>query len=147
MGKVNPPFVRSPFNYDVDAVSRETGLLCEDVSLTVQSDAEDADINNIVERFGLTGELPQAVGIPQTGDFTGATTYQESLHLIMAARESFMQFPADVRARFHHDPGELIAFVENPANYEEAVKLGIANARAPASAAPVASTAEPAPQA
>ena len=58
MSKVVAPFVRSPYNYDMSAVSDETGLCCEDESLAIQSAKEDADINTIVRRFGLTGELP-----------------------------------------------------------------------------------------
>lgn len=130
--------VRSAFGYDVDAVSAASGLECTDPSLTVQADAEEADINTIVKRFGLTGELPQNVRIPLSGDFSGASDYQTSLNALIAADAAFMQFPADVRARFGHKASELIAFVEDPANYEEAVKLGIANARPPApSPAPV----------
>lgn len=121
--------VRAPFAYDSDAVSYSSGLECKDVSLTVQADAEDADINTIVRRFGLTGELPQGVAIPMSGDFSHASDYHTSMNAVLAAKEAFMQFPADVRRRFNDDPGNLIAFAEDPANYDEAVKLGLAVAR------------------
>lgn len=121
--------IRSAFGYDADAVSHASGLECKDVSLAVQADAEDADINTIVRRFGLTGELPQNVRMPLSGDFSSATDYQSSLNALIAADAAFMAFPADVRARFNHKAAEMIAFVEDPANYDEAVKLGIANAR------------------
>lgn len=133
------PFVRNPYNYDVDKASAESALLCEDKSLTVQSEAEDADINTIVKRFGLTGELPQNVRVPLPEDFVQTSDYHTALNQLIAADEAFMQFPAEVRARFKHDPAELIAFVADDKNYEEAVKLGIANARPPASS-PAAST-------
>lgn len=130
-----PPFVRSAYNYDVDEVSSETGLACEDLSLTVQSEADDADINTIVRRFGLTGAMPQNVRVPMTGDFSEAGDYHSALNALIAADEAFAQMPADVRARFKYDPAELIRFVENPDNYEEATRLGIVNARAPSPAA------------
>jgi len=50
--------VRGPFQYDADAVSDETGLRCEDESLTVQADRDDVDINFIVERFGIGNPAP-----------------------------------------------------------------------------------------
>ena len=45
------PFVRNPYNYDMDQVSQETGLKCEDPSLTQQHCRDECDINVIVERF------------------------------------------------------------------------------------------------
>lgn len=139
------PAVRSQF-YDTDLVSLDNGLICLDRSLTVQSEKEDADINVIVERFGLTGHLPENVRVPQSGDFVAVSDYKSAMDAVHAAQESFMRFPADVRARFDHDPGSLISFVEDPANYDEAVRLGIANARpVGAGGAPVASTASPSP--
>jgi len=57
-------FVRSPYNYDMAKASVESGLACEDASRAVQSQREDADINVIVKRFGLTGQLPQNVRVP-----------------------------------------------------------------------------------
>lgn len=121
-----PPFVRSPYNYDVNKASDESGLLCEDESLTVQAEAEDADINTIVKRFGLTGMMPQNVRMPMSGDFAEATDYHTSLNRLIAADQAFMEFPAHIRARFDHDPAKMIEFCENPANLEEARKLGLA---------------------
>ena len=51
-------FLRTPYNYDVDEVSAETGLACFDESLTQQQFKEESDINEIVRRFGLTGQTP-----------------------------------------------------------------------------------------
>lgn len=142
MGKViSAPFVRSPYNYDVNAASDESGLKCLDKSLTVQSEAEDADINTIVERFGLTGQLPSNVRMPTSGDFTGVASYHDACNLAIAADEAFMQFPAEVRKRFNHDPAELMAFVEDAANRDEAIRLGLVVPPAAAAAAPISSAA------
>ena len=54
------PFVRNPYNYDMAAVSQETGLKCQDPSLAQQHMKDECDINVIVERFGVTGQLPGA---------------------------------------------------------------------------------------
>lgn len=134
MSKV--PFFRSPYNYDTDDVSRETGLKCEDESLAVQADVEECDINTIVRRFGLTGTLPQGVRMPTYGDFTGVSDYREALDVIMQADDSFYAMPADVRSRFDNDPAKFVDFCSDPANLEEARKLGLA----PSAESPVDTT-------
>ena len=120
-----PPFVRNPYNYDVDQISDETGLLCLDPSLAQQHQKDDADINVIVERFGLTGQLPNAITPPQYGDFSQVTDYHSAMNAVIAAQENFMELPAKLRARFDNDPSKLIDFVSNGDNREEAVSLGI----------------------
>lgn len=117
--------VRNPYNYDRDAVSRETGLQCDDVTLTKQSFKDECDINQIVDRFLKTGALPENVAVPQFGDFDTVNDYQSALAIVMAADEAFMSFPHDFRARFSNDPAQFIEFVHNPANREECIKLGL----------------------
>jgi len=122
-----PPFLRTPYNYDVDLVSDETGLKCEDPSLAQQHQKEESDINNIVARFGLTGELPFADRQPRYGDFSAVTDYHSAMNAVRSASEDFMSLPADLRARFHNDPAELIEFLSLDANRDEAIKLGLVN--------------------
>lgn len=104
--------------------SDATGLGDFDKSLTHQSFAEEADINTIVRRFGLTGELPSDVRMPMNGDFSDVPDLRAALHILMEARDSFMSMPADVRARFNNDPARLMDFCSNPDNKDEAIKLG-----------------------
>lgn len=118
-------FVRTENNYDTDIASIETGIEFKGISRTQQNQKEESDINTIVRRFGLTGELPKNVRVPTYGDFTGAVDYQTSMNQIIAAKEAFMEMPAEIRKRFHNDPGELVDFVADPKNEDEARKLGI----------------------
>ena len=117
--------VRSLYAYDGDMVSRESALECKDKSLTVQDQAAEADINVLVERFGLTGNIPQKVRMPTYGDFIGVQNYQEALNAVAAAEAAFMELPAKVRARFENDAGAFVDFCSNPSNAEEALKLGL----------------------
>lgn len=123
--EIEGPFLRSAFNYDRNRASDESGLLCEDVSLAKQAFAEECDINTIVRRFGITGELPQGVRMPTYGDFTTVVDFQTAMNAIVSARESFEEMPADVRYRFHNDPAEFVDFCSDPANRAEAEKLGL----------------------
>lgn len=124
-----PVFVRSPYNYDRDAVSDETGLRCEDASLTKQSFKDEADINFIVRQFGLTGQLPDNVRIPEYRDYDTVMDYHSAMNAVRDANVSFMQLPGELRARFHNDPQAFLAFCSDPSNGPEAVKLGLAIAR------------------
>lgn len=120
--------LRSAFNYDPDAVSEETGLVCDpEEGRTQQSFAEECDINTIVRRFGLTGEMPQNLRMPVSGDFTGVTDFQTAMNAVRQAQEAFMELPGEMRARFDNDPQKLISFLEHDGNREEAVKLGLVN--------------------
>jgi len=123
------PFVRSPYNYDMDEASDLSGLSCLDVSLAKQSFAEECDINTIVKRFNLSGQLPENVFVPQYGDFEEVFDFHTAMNVVAKAGEAFDAMPADVRARFNNDPGAFVDFVSDPANTDEAVKLGIAVAK------------------
>ncbi|AXH77015.1 MAG: internal scaffolding protein [Microviridae sp.] len=123
--RVEVPFVRSPYNYDVMAASDESGLRCSDASLAVQDARDEVDINTIVRRFGLTGQLPDDVRLPEYGDFSGISDYQSALHAVMQADEAFYKLPADIRARFHNSPEAFVDFAANEANRDELKRMGL----------------------
>ncbi|AXH76130.1 MAG: internal scaffolding protein [Microviridae sp.] len=119
------PFIRTGFNYDMNAVSVDTGLACTDLSLAVQSEADECDINTIVRRFGLTGQLPVGVRMPTYGDFTGVFDFASAANAIALANESFDEMPAEVRARFENDPAKFVDFCSDDGNRAEAERLGL----------------------
>lgn len=119
-------FLRAPYNYDADEVSEETGLACSDASLAVQAERDECDINTIVRRFGLTGQLPTGVKALMYGDFTGISDYRQALEVVSEADASFYAMPADVRERFRNDPALFVDFCSDPANVDEMRKLGLA---------------------
>lgn len=127
MTKIIMPFLRTPYNYDTIAASNESGLHCEDATLTQQQFKEETDINNIMEKFGMTGLLPQTSLNAQYGDFSGVNDYHSALNAIMAAEDQFDALPAKLRSYFDNDPAKLIDFMENPENRGEAEKLGLIN--------------------
>lgn len=128
MSKISPPFVRSAYNYDAMAVSDETGLFCDDESLTQQNFADECDINRIVETFTRTGDLPNKATLPPNfGDFTDARDFHSALNSVLAAQEAFMSLSPEIRTRFGNDPARLISFLEDEFNRPEAVKLGLVN--------------------
>lgn len=109
-----------------DALSVSTGLECLDASLTQQQFKDESDINNIVDRFMKTGHLPDPVSMPQYVDYEGVFDFQSAMNVVRQADENFMRMDAKVRARFHNSPQEFLEFFADPANVEEAVRLGLA---------------------
>ena len=118
--------IRTEGNYDFEQVSNDTGLLCLDPSLAVQSQKDEADINTIVRNFGVTGRIPEGVRVPSYGDFDLANDYRTCLEAIREAEASFMAMPADVRTRFDNDPQLFLEFCADSNNLAEMRKLGLA---------------------
>ena len=121
----NAVFLRTPYNYDKDAASNESGLACEEPSLAQQHFKDECDINNILRQFNVTGMLPASTLSPRYGDFTGIGDYHTALNRVMAVQDEFEALPAQIRARFDNDPAQLIEFLENSENRSEAEKLGL----------------------
>lgn len=118
-------FLRTPYNYDRDQASDESGLRCEDPSLTKQSFKDECDLNVILERFALTGRLPENPRMPTYGDFMDVSDYHTAMNAVRAADEAFMALPAAIRARFGNDPGAYVDFCSDEKNREEAARLGL----------------------
>lgn len=142
----NTPFFRTGYNYDVDKASHDAGDYNDEISLTKQSFRDEVDINEIVRRFGLTGQLPGADNrVPEYGDFVDIPDYQTALNAVIEAESAFMALPALVRKRFANSPQALLDFVADPGNYDEALRLGLAVKRpepvAPTPTAPAAASA------
>lgn len=118
---------RHGFEDDGDAWSLKCGQAFDLAEKrTKDSFAEESDINTIVKRFGLTGQLPTDVRAPVYGDFSEAMDFRECMAAVVAAQEAFDAMPADVRWRFGNSPAAFADFCVDPANGPELVKLGLA---------------------
>lgn len=106
---------------------RGSDLECLDPSLAQQHFKDDADINVLLERFKVTGQMPQGVVLPSYGDFTGISDYRTAREAILRAEHSFMDLPGPVRARFHNNPQEFLEFCSDPKNVPEMQALGLTN--------------------
>lgn len=109
-------------------VDPKTGELVKLPSMTKQEFQKECDINNIIKHFSVSGmfshvNVRAAQGSYQ--DLPDSVDFQESLDVIRAAETAFMSLPAKVRDRFGQDPAEFLAFLGDPANAEEAQKLGL----------------------
>lgn len=118
---------RKHFDYDVEKASDEATIPAEmqGKSLTVQSMAEDADLNVMMARFGVTGKMPENPRIPSYGDFSDIRDYRSALEAVTNASDAFMALPATLRAQFDNDPQRLLEFVSDDRNHEAARQLGL----------------------
>lgn len=90
---------------------------------------DDCDVNNIMKKYQSTGQFNHATSKQGSyKDFFGITDYHDMLNTVMYAQEAFQTLPAETRARFANDPGELLEFIQNSNNREEAMRLGLIKA-------------------
>lgn len=120
-----PVFIRTAYNYDMDHASNESGLGNFEKTRTQQHFKEESDINTIVRRFGVTGQMPVAPRMPSYGDYDNVTDFKTAMDAWARAREDFDALPAQIRKRFDHDPQKLLEFVQDDKNRPEAEKLGL----------------------
>jgi len=107
-------------------------------SRTKQAFKDECDINKIMARFVRTRTLDWVSDVaPRYGDLIG-WDYQEALNQVARGKEMFKALPAKVRSRFHNDPAELLDFLADEDNRDEARKLGLLKKPQEAAAQPVA---------
>lgn len=119
----------------------------KDPGLTDQSQAAETDVNFIIKRATQSGILPGQDIERIFADVSESMDYQQARNLVINAENQFNALNAEVRKKFDNDPGQFLAFVEDPQNASELVKMGLAIARpaTPSPAAPDLSGGQPDP--
>lgn len=101
------------------------GLTCPGKGRTKQSHKAECDINTIMARYKKTGLIDHmARSAGEYADVSGID-FQSAQLLVAGANSMFHGLPASIRARFDNDPKEFLEFMDNPANVNEAVELGL----------------------
>lgn len=114
--------------YTGEETNPVTGEVTKPPSLTKQEFKDQCDINNIIKSFKLTGQINHISAAAAKGrfeDMPDEIDFQTSMNVIRSATEAFAALPAKIRDRFHNEPQEFLAFVSDPENKDEAIKLGI----------------------
>jgi len=103
---------------------------------------DEVDLKNIIRKYNR-GILPSGnSGQSQFIDFTKIPDPIQALNVAAQLKGYFTSLPANVRLRFGNDPANLVHFMNDPNNKDEAIRLGLAKAPPKAAAAPKAA-AEP----
>lgn len=101
-------------------------------SKTRQEFLQESDVNRLVERFRDTGSFYDPLTTAKTsqqrplfGDFTNIPDYQQCLDVVIDAEQRFASLSSRVRERFANDPAQLLAFLSDSENRDEAIELGL----------------------
>lgn len=108
------------------------GIIFVGESKTQQHFKDEVDVNGIIDRYTRTAYLPEDVQYAAKGvyeDFSEADDYTAMQNKLAKADQSFMELPSSIRDRFGHNPANMLAFLADASNYEEALKLGLVNKR------------------
>lgn len=122
--------IRTPYNDPYVDI----GLQCvtldgePEVSLTKQSEKDNTDINLIVKQFERSGILPVMNQTPVFADVSEVTSYQESLAVVQKAELMFNALPAEIRKQFGNSPAAFLDFVNDPANGQKLIDMGLREA-------------------
>ena len=99
------------------------------VYFTEQSHKSQCDVNKIIAKYDKHGLLQHVSRFEaQFGDVSGID-FKEAQDLVAKAKSSFNDLPSEIRNRFKNSPQELLAFMDDPNNRDEAIKLGIIDPR------------------
>ena len=93
---------------------------------TKQSLIENADINKIIRKHGLTHVITAARDVEVLYGQVTSRDLQEAMDMHNAAEEAFLKVPSDIRKKFGNDPGEFIDFATNPDNIDQMRQWGLA---------------------
>lgn len=111
-------------------IRKDGSIACDTInnepSMTQQQYADECDINHLMNRYMRTGELPVH---KKTGYFVDVSETPESYHAAMQtvldAQTAFDLLPAQTRSKFENDPSQLLGFLQDSKNKDEAIKLGL----------------------
>lgn len=98
-------------------------------SLTKQSFVEECDINNILKQQAQTGVMRHLNERAEQGmyvDLPEPMEFQDAFAAVQAAQDAFATLPSQLRSRFQNAPEQFLAFMADPANQDEIIKLGLA---------------------
>ena len=88
--------------------------------------ADEANINTIVKRCMNGAMLPAGNRTPLFGDFTEVADFSSAQILIAEAQSQFELLTSDIREKFGNSVSELMDYLDDPKNLDEAIALGLA---------------------
>lgn len=95
-------------------------------SKTDPSFAEDCDVNCIIAKARAGGEITHLAKVRGSyGDVSGLPDLHTALIQIKKADEAFLELPSGLRKLFHNKSANMLKFLDDPANDQEAIDMGL----------------------
>ncbi len=116
----------------VDATGRKrVQTVNTDPSMTVQSDAHLADIQNILKSYGAEGQQQLDEAALEFKDVSGFTDFADLMNMTKTAEVEFMKLPSKVREVFNHDVMDWLDTAHDKDKRDALVALGVLEAAEP----------------
>lgn len=95
-------------------------------SRTKQCFKDEVNINTIARKIRRSGVLPFK-GPEDTifQDLTGVTDFKEAMDRVTSIQQTFDSLPAVIRTKFGNNPADILKYLQDPKNEEEARNLGL----------------------
>jgi hypothetical protein len=106
--------------------SRRVVTVNDKPSKTDQQYRDDCDVNHIMNKYAKTGIITHLAKHP--GRFANVSEIPnllEGFEKVNQAKQAFMDLPGSLRKRFNNDFRNMVAFLNDRSNQEEAIKLGL----------------------
>ena len=117
------------FAKDIDGKSlrRRVAKTCDPkTDRTKQEFAKECDVNRVLAHYEKTGLLAHVNKYQaQYGDFSDIHDYHGAMTAVVEAQAAFEGLPSKIRSRFANDPGAFLEFISDPANEDEARRIGL----------------------
>ncbi len=108
-----------------------------------QAMRDECNINKIMAKFQKTGAVEHGNRFAGSYGFATSVSFHEAMNLVAVGESMFNALPGTVRRRFSHDVGEFLDFVQDPANKQEMIELGLSEPEAPPAGSPPVEDQEP----
>lgn len=99
-----------------------------DELVTKQEMKDECDINNILKIYQQTGIYTHVSNLASQAVYTDlpdSFDYQDALHTVMRAEDSFSTLPSMVRDHFQNDPAAFLTALTDPSQREKLTEWGV----------------------
>lgn len=119
---MHKPIFKTPYDGEDHRVRKHI----IDESLAKQSFADECNINLIMARYEKTSILDHVNKYNGNYEsYENVQDYHSALCQVINARQAFDDLPSKIRARFNNDPGQFLAYANNPDNKPGMKELGL----------------------
>ncbi len=109
---------------------REFSIDCSEGGRTRQSFKDECDINKLMAKYQKTGAISHFSRHAPRYDFCEGVEFHDAMNIVTEGDRMFAALPSDLRQRFV-EPGAFLDFVQDEANAEEMIELGLRDPKTP----------------
>jgi len=109
-------FLRPKFDRDKDG---------KVITMTEQAHKDECDVNNIIKKYDKTGLINHVSKINAMYGDVSPIDFKSAQDMLIDVRRKFDEMPSDIRKRFRNSPYEMLKFLSDPENRNEAIKIGL----------------------